>query len=80
LISPFCDEIFYCYYGEEDAKLDEIKQWDIESDLQESVKSGEFRLPDFIKLVFKWEEEGLERAISLPIRPISPIGLVEEPY
>ena len=79
-ISPFCDDVVYCYYGEEDAGSDDIKEWDIESDLQESVKSGEFRLPDFIKLVFKWEEEGLERTISLPIRPISPSGLVEEPY
>ena len=80
LISPLCEEIFYCYYGDEDAGPDDIKNWDIESDLQESVKSGEFRLPDFIKLVFKWEEEGLERTISLPIRRISPSGVVEEPY
>ncbi|MDC3335195.1 prepilin-type N-terminal cleavage/methylation domain-containing protein [Opitutales bacterium] len=80
LISPLCEEIFYCYYGDEDAAPDDIKNWDIESALQESVKSGEFRIPDFIKLVFKWEEEGLERTISLPIRRISPSGVVEEPY
>ena len=25
LISPFCKEVFYCYYGDEDADDDDIK-------------------------------------------------------
>jgi prepilin-type N-terminal cleavage/methylation domain-containing protein len=79
-ISPFCSEIFYCYYGEEDAASDDIKEWDILSDLEESVKSGKFRIPAFIKLVFKWEEENLERTITLPIKRISPSGIEEEPF
>ena len=79
-ISPFCSEIFYCYYGEEDAVSDDIKEWDILSDLEESVKSGKFRIPDFIELVFKWEEENLERTITLPIKRISPSGIEEEPF
>ena len=79
-ISPFCSEIFYCYYGEEDAASDDIKEWDILSDLEESVKSGKFRIPAFIKLIFKWEEENLERTITLPIKRISPSGIEEEPF
>ena len=79
-ISPFCSEIFYCYYGEEDAASDDIKEWDILSDLEESVKSGKFRIPDFIELVFKWEEENLVRTILLPIKRIFPSGIEEEPF
>ena len=29
LVSPFCEEIFYCYYGDEDDGLDDIKEWEI---------------------------------------------------
>ena len=67
-ISPFCDEIFYCYYGEEDATADDIKEWEIMDNLEENIQSGKYRIPDFIKLVFKWEEEELERTITLPIK------------
>lgn len=78
-ISPFCDEIFYCYYGEEDATADDIKEWEILDNLEENIQSGKYRIPDFIKLVFKWEEEDLERTITLPIKRISPSGIEEEP-
>ena len=79
-ISPFCSEVFYCYYGEEDADADDIKDWEILDNLEENIQSGKYRIPDFIKLVFKWEEEDLERTITLPIRRISPSGLEQEPY
>ena len=44
VISPFCQEVFYCYYGEEDDQEDDIKSWDFSRDLQESekVKNLEF--------------------------------------
>jgi prepilin-type N-terminal cleavage/methylation domain-containing protein len=80
LISPFCSEIFYCYYGDEDADVDDIKEWEILDDLEENVQSAKFRIPAFIKLVFKWEEENLERTITLPIKRISPSGIEEEPF
>ncbi|MDG0964237.1 MAG: prepilin-type N-terminal cleavage/methylation domain-containing protein [Opitutales bacterium] len=79
-ISPFCDEIFYCYYGEEDATADDIKEWEILDNLEENIQSGKYRIPDFIKLVFKWEEESLERTITLPVKRISPSGIEEEPF
>ena len=54
LISPLCDQIFYCYYGDEDADSDDIKEWEILEDLDENIESGKYRIPDFIKIVFKW--------------------------
>jgi hypothetical protein len=33
-----------------------------------------------MKLVFSWEDEDLERTITLPIRRISPTGIEEEPF
>lgn len=79
LISPLCDQIFYCYYGDEDADSDDIKEWEILEDLDENIESGKYRIPDFIKIVFKWPGEDLERTITLPIRKLSPSGVVEEP-
>ena len=64
----------------EDADADEIKEWEILDNLEENIQSGKYRIPDFIKLVFQWEEENLERTITLPIKRISPSGLAEEPY
>ena len=78
VISPFCKEVFYCYYGEEDDQEDDIKSWDFSRDLQESEKSEEFRIPDFMKLVFRWDEEDLERTISLPIKNHAPSGIEAE--
>mgnify|MGYP000630649949 CR=1 FL=1 len=72
-------EIFYCYYGDEDADADDIKEWEIVEDLEENVQSAKFRIPAFMKLVFKWEQEDLERTITLPIKRISPNGIREEP-
>ena len=48
-------------------------------DLEENVQSAKFRTPAFMKLVFKWEQEDLERTITLPIKRISPNGIEEEP-
>ena len=79
LISPFCKEIYYCYYGEEDADFEDIKEWKIEKDLEENVSNGKYRVPDFIKLVFQWEEEELERTISLAIDRLAPSGIEEDP-
>ena len=70
--------MFYCYYGEEDDQEDDIKSWDFSRDLQESEKSEEFRIPDFMKLVFRWDEEDLERTISLPIKHHAPSGIESE--
>ena len=77
-ISLFCSEIIYCYYGEEEDNPDDIKEWDYENELEENIK-GDFRIPEFIQLVFKWDEEDLERTVTLPIKRISPSGLKEEP-
>lgn len=79
LVSPFCTEVFYCYYGDEDDTEDDLKRWEIVDELEEDIDSGDFRLPAFAKLVFKWDEENLERVVSLAIdRPI-PSGIAEEP-
>ena len=79
-ISPFCTEIFYCYYGEENANSDDLKEWEIVTDLEENIQTGKYRIPDFMKLVFSWPDEDLERTLTLPIRKISPSGIEEEPY
>ena len=79
MISPFCSEVFYCYYGEEGAAKDDFNEWEILDDLEENTISGKYRMPDFIKFVFTWDEEGLERTISLPIRSVYPNGIKEEP-
>lgn len=79
LISPFCTEVFYCYYGEEDALPDDIKDWEIKPELEENLQSGQFRIPAFIKLLFRWEEEELERTVTIAIDRTAPSGVVEEP-
>lgn len=78
LISPYFDEVYYCYYGDEDDNSDEDKKWEILSDLEENVETGKFRIPDFIKIVFRWEEEELERTITLAIKKQDPSGIEEE--
>jgi hypothetical protein len=86
LISPFCSEIRYRYFGDPtepkgEQKLSD-KEWDPDpgkEELWEDVGSGKFYIPDFIQLVFKWEEENLERKITLPIKRIWPSGVEEEP-
>jgi len=52
---------------------------EIESELEENIESGKFRVPDFIKIVFRWDEENLERTITLSVRKPSPSGIEEEP-
>ncbi len=79
-ISDFCSEIFYCYYGDEDSSEGDIKEWEIEDSIEENIQSGKYRIPAFIKLVFKWEEENLERTITLAIDRLCPTGIEEEPY
>ena len=79
MISPFCKEVYYCYYGEEDDEEDDIKTWEISSDLLESEKKDGFRIPEFMKLVFSWDDEDLERTISLPIKRLSSSGIEPEP-
>ena len=82
-ISPYFSEVYYCYYGDEESdsngESDEDKTWNIENELEENVETGKFRLPDFIKIVFRWEEEDLERTITLPIKRSMPSGIEEEP-
>lgn len=79
VVSPFCTEVYYCYYGDEDDTDNDLKRWEIVDELDEDIDSGDFRLPAFAKLVFKWDEENLERVVSLAIdRPI-PSGIAEEP-
>ena len=41
-------------------------------------KGDEYRIPSFIKIVLRWEEEGLERTIFTH-REISSLGIEEEP-
>ena len=79
LVSPFCEEIYYCYYGEEDAAPDDIKEWEIKNELEESEKTDGYRIPAFVKLVFRWDDEDLERTISLAVENLAPTGIEEEP-
>ena len=48
---------------------------EISSDLLESEKKDGFRIPEFMKLVFSWDDEDLERTISLPIKRLSSVAL-----
>ena len=77
-ISPYFDELYYCYYGDEEDNTEEEKSWNILPDLEENVDTGKFRVPDFIKIVFRWDDEELERTISLPIKKPVPSGIEEE--
>lgn len=79
IISPFCQEVFYCYYGEEGAEKDDIKNWEFFSELQESEKGDGYRMPASMKLVFRWENENLERTITLSLNDPAPSGIEEEP-
>jgi prepilin-type N-terminal cleavage/methylation domain-containing protein len=78
-ISPYFDEVYYCYYGKEDDTEDDEKSWHIEPELEENIDSGKFRIPDFVKIVFRWREEGLERIITLAVKKPAPSGIEEEP-
>ena len=77
-ISPYLDEVYYCYYGEEETTPEEEKRWHYFSELEENVDSGKFRIPDFLKIVFRWEEEDLERTITLAIKRPFPSGIEED--
>ena len=79
-VSKFCNEVYYCYYGDEDDKEGDNKQWDIKDELEENIQTGKYRIPAFIKLVFRWDEEDLERTITLAVESISPNGLQEDPF
>ena len=77
-ISTLCEEITYCYYGEEGAAADDFKEWEKETDLEENAENGSFRLPAFIQLRFRHAEEDLERVVTIPVERISPNGLSAE--
>ena len=79
VISPFFKEMYYCYYGTEDDGIDDIKEWEISDQLLESDRSEKFRLPTQIKLVFRWDEEDLEKTITIAIEKPVPSGIEEEP-
>lgn len=79
LISPFFKEMYYCYYGSEDDGKDDIKEWEISDQLLDSDKNGQFRLPTQIKLVFRWDEEELEKTVTIAIEKPIPSGIEEEP-
>ena len=79
VISPFFKEMYYCYYGTEDDGKDDIKEWEISDQLLESDKTEKFRLPTQIKLVFRWDEEDLEKTITIAIEKPVPSGIEEEP-
>ncbi len=82
-ISPYFDEVFYCYFGDVDAPNENIpveeKRWNILPELEENVETGKFRMPDFIKIVFRWEEEDLARTITLATKKPVSSGIEEEP-
>lgn len=79
VLSPFFKEMYYCYYGTEDDGKDDIKEWEISDQLLESDRSEKFRLPTQIKLVFRWDEEDLEKTITIAIEKPVPSGIEEEP-
>ena len=74
LVSLLCRN-FYCYYGDEDG-TDDIKEWEIQNSLQERDKNNDsYRIPAFIKLVFRWDEETLS-----PLQlTLAPTRIEEEP-
>ena len=79
LISPLCEEIYYSYYGEEDDGPDDFREWDHSVELKEKERQSEkFRLPAFVKLVFRGEGKDLDRTITIPIERLSPSGLKED--
>ena len=78
-ISPYFHEVYYCYYGEEGDTPDDEKSWHIEPELEENIDNGEFRIPDFVKIVFRWREQELERIITLAVKKPSPSGIEEDP-
>jgi hypothetical protein len=56
LISPFCSQKFFTVIMEMKMRCpDDIKEWEILDDLEENIQSGKYRIPAFVKLVFKWE-------------------------
>ena len=71
--------MYNCYYGSEDDGKDDIKEWEISDQLLDSDKNGQFRLPTQIKLVFRWDEEELEKTITIAIEKPIPSGIEEEP-
>ena len=79
LISPFFKEAYFCYYGNEDDGPEDIKSWEISDQLLESDRKEGFRLPTQMKLVFRWEEEDLEKTITIPIEKPIPSGIEKEP-
>ena len=84
LISPFLGEVFFGYYGEESDgnsnNEDDFKEWEWTEKLKESeTKEGEYRLPDQMKLVFEWEDENLEKTITIAIKKPAPSGIVASP-
>ena len=84
LISPFLGKFFFGYYGEESDgnsnNEDDFKEWEWTEQLKESeTKDGEYRLPDQMKLVFEWEDENLEKTITIAIKKPAPSGIVASP-
>ena len=47
-------------------------------ELQESDNGG-YLIPAFVKLIFRWEDENLERTVSLAVERLAPSGIEEEP-
>lgn len=58
LISPYVTEMLYCYFD------DSTETWDEYRDINEI--DGEYRLPEFIKLKFVYEEQEVTRLIYVP--------------
>ena len=80
-ISPFCDEIFYCYYGDEDAGPRMIlKSGRFWIDLEENVQSGKFRIPDFIKLYLNGNRKTWKELLRSRLSGFLPSGIEEEPF
>jgi prepilin-type N-terminal cleavage/methylation domain-containing protein len=79
-ISPYFHKVYYRYFGEEEETAFEEKYWlGPETELKENTESGKFRIPDFIQIVFRGDEEELRRTITLAVRKPAPSGIEEEP-
>jgi len=61
LVSPFVEEIVYCYYDREN------DDWE-ESDDPLEDDDDNLQLPHFLKLTFVYEDESYERTILIPHR------------
>jgi prepilin-type N-terminal cleavage/methylation domain-containing protein len=74
LISPYFDEVYYCYYGSEDDSEDDQPEWQIESSLEENVESGSLEFQILSKLFLAGRKKTLREPSPLQSRNRLPVA------